>query len=636
MLQLLRGGLTSYFATGLLGLLIASFALWGIGGDILTGTRNSVARIGDEKLPLNDYAREFQSRFDEIQQRSGGKVTREMVIDQGMARKWVVDLVQRRTFAHVAHALDLRVTDDQLRKYIMQIEAFQDTLGQFSKSKFASIARYQGHTPGEFEEILRRDLERQSLLTSIVSGISVPNAVEKNLIKYLLEERTADIVTIPAASIKDIPEPDEASLKKYYQDNFSRYMAPEYRDLRFITLSSADFINKVTVTPKEIDQAMDSSTETAAKDEKRDFEQILFDSKKNADKAYADLEKGRSFADLIIASGSTPDDAAGSVTSPKDASDSYGEQAAKAVYATKEGKYTAPLETDFGWRIFHITKITAAAGNTGDSRAKTEARLKKEKAIDLLYDESEKINDELAAGGGLSDIAEKLSLDLKTAKGVDKTGYNSKGDLVAGIPADPAFLAKAFEISEDDEPDLDEMDNGNYFLVVLDQVTPPAVRPFADVRASVLDIWKADKRKTMASEKANEILAKAQDGADLKELSAQTADTSFTSVTLARNDQTGKVAKPIKDAIFSLDTGSAKIMPAADGNGFVVIKMLSRKLSDGSMPEAQTARIKDLLKQEYQQRFLNSYWSYLETSLPVIINQAGVKAVHDQLASREQ
>lgn len=636
MLQLLRGGLTSYFATGLLGLLIASFALWGIGGDILTGTRNSVARIGDEKLPLNDYAREFQSRFDELQQRSGGKVTREMVIDQGMARKWVVELVQRRTFAHVAHALHLRITDDQLRNYIMQIEAFQDTLGQFSKSKFESIARYQGHTPGEFEEILRRDLERQSLLTSIVSGISIPDAVEKNLIKYLLEERTADIVTIPAASIKDIPEPDEASLKKYYKDNFSRYMAPEYRDLRFITLSSADFVNKVTVTPEEIDQAMDSTTETAAKDEKRDFEQILFDSKENADKAYADLEKGRSFADLIIASGSTAEDAAGSVTSPKDASNSYGEEAAKAVYATKEGKYTAPIETDFGWRIFHITKITAAAGDEKVSRAKTEERLKKEKAIDLLYDESEKINDELAAGGGLSDIAEKLSLDLKTAKGVDKTGYNSKGDLVAGIPTDPAFLAKAFEISEDDEPQLEELDNGDYYLLVVDRVIPPALRPFEDVRASVLELWKADQRKTMASKKANDILTRAQDGTDLKALSAQTANTSYMSVTLARNDQTGKVAKPIKDAIFSLDAGRAKIMPAADGNGFVVVKMLSRKLSDGSMPVAQTARIKDLLKQEYQQRFLNSYWSYLETSLPVIINQAGVKAVHDQLASREQ
>ena len=110
-----------------------------------------------------------------------------MVIDQGLANRWVADLVQRETFAYAAHDLNIRVTDKQLREYIMGIESFQDTLGEFSKSLFENIAGFRGRTSGEFEEILRRDLERQALIASIVSGITVPNAIEKTLIKYLLE-----------------------------------------------------------------------------------------------------------------------------------------------------------------------------------------------------------------------------------------------------------------------------------------------------------------------------------------------------------------------------------------------------------------------------------------------------------------
>ena len=636
MLQLFRSGLTSYFATALIGLLIASFALWGIGGDVLSGAGSKVAEIGDDKVTMNEYAREFQNKFSEIQQQSNGEITREMVIDQGMTQKWLAELVQSKTFAHAAHSLNIRVTDAQLRDFIMGIEAFQDTFGEFSKSAFENIAGNRGYTSGEFEEILRRDLERQYLMTSIVSGITVPNSVEKIFIKYLTEERTAEIITIPAYSITDIPEADEETLKKYYQDNAANYMAPEYRDISFITLSVKDFMDDITVTDDEIEQAMGNAANTVDGGEMRDFEQILFDDKASADKAYADLEAGRSFLDIITAAGSTSDDAAVFGNSMQDISDTYGTAAAEAVFNTPEGKYSQPVEDDFGWRIFKVTGISASAGKSGNSRAEIEEALKHEKAIDLLYDKSELINDELAAGGSIADIAGNLGLELKTAVNIDASGYNAKGDLVRNIPDDPAFLATVFEILLDDEPMLEEMGEGEYFLAVVDNIQESALRPFEEVKTSVRDIWQADVRKNIARERANEILAKAQDGATMEELSRMTPDTSYTSVTLARNDQTGKVTQNIHRDIFSLDIGRAKIMPAADGNGFVVLKVTARNHPKETIPASQTAQLKQYLAQEYQQRLLSNYWRYLEDSLPVRINQRAVNAVHDQLASREQ
>lgn len=636
MLQLFRSGLTSYFATALLGLLIASFALWGIGGDILGGAGSNVAQIGDNKVTLNDYAREFQNKFSEIQEQSGGEITREMAIDQGYANRWVTELVQRETFSVAAHELHIRVTDTQLRDFIMGIEAFQDTLGEFSKSSFENMARYRGLTSSEFEELLRRDLERQYLMTSIISGASVPDAIQKTFIKFLMEERTAEIVTIPAYSIKDIPEPDDATLQSYYQDNAAIYMAPEYRDIRFITLSVKDFISEITVTDEEVEQAIDASSQESDSNEKRAFSQILFDDKNAAEKAYTDLGAGKKFLDVIIASGSNADDSAVAENTLQDATDSYGVAAAEAIFSTVENKYTAPVETDFGWRIFNITKISAAINNTDRLRAEMVETLKHEKALDVLYTKSELINDELAAGGSLEDIATNLIFALKSAIDIDQLGYNSKGDFVVNIPTDPAFLTTVFETLEGDEPMLEEMGNGEYFLLVVDNIQQPAIRPFADVKTSVVDIWKADTRKNMAREKATEILTKAQEGTPMKDLSTTTADTSYTSVTLPRNDQTGKVSRAIHSSIFTQITGDAEIIPAADGNGFVVVKVLSRKLPDTSLPLAQMAQLKNLLTQEYQQRFLANYWRYLETSLPVKINQRAVNSIHDQLASREQ
>jgi peptidyl-prolyl cis-trans isomerase D len=320
----------------------------------------------------------------------------------------------------------------------------------------------------------------------------------------------------------------------------------------------------------------------------------------------------------------------------QDVTDSYGLTAAEVIFTTEKDQYTAPVETDFGWRVFYITKLSSETGDAESLKTATIDRLKAEKALDIFYDKSELINDELAAGASLSDIATTLSLEVKVALNVDISGYNSKGDLVTSIPNDPTFLTSAFDTLEGDEPQLEELDNNDYFLLVVDNIQLRALRPFEEVRTSVVDIWQADTRKNMAREQANEILTKAQDGSSMKELSLASTDMSYTTVTLARNDQTDKVAQTIHSNIFDLDIGRAKITTAADGNGFVVVKVTARKLSDGSMPPAMAAQLKNLLTQEYQQRFLSNYWRHLEASLPVKVNQRAVNAVHDQLASREQ
>ncbi|MCF8474543.1 MAG: SurA N-terminal domain-containing protein [Emcibacter sp.] len=635
MLQLFRSGLTSYFATALLGLLIASFALWGIGGDILGGASNNIAQIGDSKLSRNDYAREFQNKYAEIQQQSEGEITKEMVVDQGYTKRWVADLIQRKTFAYTAHKLNIRITDAELRKFIMSIEVFQDTFGQFSKAKFESIARYQGYSATEFEEILRRDLERQYLMSSIASSISVPNILQDTLVKFLLEERTAEIITVKASTVKNIPTPTEEELIKYYQDSTENYMAPEYRDIRFMTLSSSDFAKDITVTAEEVDQAITDQANTKAENEKRDFQQILFDNKEAADKAFADLEKGRSFKDIILASGALEDEALVRDNTMQDSTDTYGINAAELIFTTQEGQYTHPVETDFGWRIFNITKISATTVDKNTLRVETEEKLKKEKALDLLYNKTELINDELAAGASLSDIAENLNIKMHTALDMDATGYNSKGDLVKEIPTDTVFLTKAFSSMEGDEPALEELSNGDYFLLAVDNIKGSSLRPFEDVKSSVLDLWLARARENTAREKANELLILAQEGKTLADLAAKQTELAFTSVTLARNDQTGQVTRTIQNSIFDLDVNSAKILPAADGNGFVVVKLLSKKISDKALPSEQNEQLKKILVQEYEQRILSNYWIHLENALPVVINERAINAVHDQLVSRE-
>ena len=415
-------------------------------------------------------------------------------------------------------------------------------------------------------------------------------------------------------------------------------MAPEYRDFRFITLSPKDFREGLTATAEEIDAEMGTAAGVADANETRDFDQILFDDEEAANAAYSELQGGKTFADAIIDSGSTAEDASVLDNTKQEASDSYGSESAEAIFTLEQGSYSAPVETDFGWRIFSVTRISGPAEATDTTALRTEAedRIITEKALGLLFDKSELIEDELAAGGTLADVASILSLELKTALNVDFTGYNSKGDLVASIPTNPEFLSKVFESLEGDEPFIEDLGGDEYYLLVVDNVQERALRPYEEVKNSVFDIWQADARRDKAREKATEILTKAQEGVALADLSKTASDTTYNAVTLTRNDQTGAVARSIQNSIFTQSVGGAEILPAADSNGFVVVKVLSRTLPEDTMSQAQTEQLKALLIQEYEQRFLSNYWQYLETNLPVKVNQRAIDSVHALQTSQEQ
>ena len=68
-----------------------------------------------------------------------------------------------------------------------------------------------------------------------------PEALAREKYAYDLEERTAEVLSIPAASIKDVTAPDDAALVAYHKDHADKYQSPEYRAATLLHLSPADF-----------------------------------------------------------------------------------------------------------------------------------------------------------------------------------------------------------------------------------------------------------------------------------------------------------------------------------------------------------------------------------------------------------
>ena len=174
MFEFFRKGVASMFAGVLLALLIASFALWGIGDPMSTLGANDIAEVGDEKITPADYARAFDSEFQQAQQRFGQSFTRDVAVQFGFGNQVLTRIVELKAYDVEAKNLGLRTTDQELRDYIMQIPAFQNPDGTFNRAVFEQIANMQGRGIKEFEDLMRADLVRTQLINGVLNNINNP------------------------------------------------------------------------------------------------------------------------------------------------------------------------------------------------------------------------------------------------------------------------------------------------------------------------------------------------------------------------------------------------------------------------------------------------------------------------------
>ncbi|WP_321391094.1 SurA N-terminal domain-containing protein [Emcibacter sp.] len=633
MLNFFRSGLSSFFTLALLGVLVASFALWGIGRDVFVKGGNNVAVIGEDKVTAQDFARQFQARLYREQQNYNGELTQELAIRMGLANQVLQTQVNQKAFYEAGRQVGIRISDERLRDYIISQTTFQNDLGIFDRFTFERIAQSQGFTSKQFEEVLREDLVRQDFVTSLVSNIQVPRAALETIYKFERESRTADVVTIRATDITGIPAADDETLKAYYEAHSSRYMAPEYRSLSYIIISPDQFTDAIQLDEQDVLDLYEERKDTYTIPEKRTLQQLILNSREEADAAVADLKAGMNFLDVVEKhSDQTLEDSNIGNQSPADLEDVYGEAAAAAVFSLAGEGVTEPVETDFGWYIFNVIAIEAGSARSFvEVRPELEKELKHQKAMDHVYDMTNKVEDELAGGARLQEISDNLGLELKTSALTDRNGFSPDGKMAEGLPGVPSLLSRAFEIDPSDDPTLDEAGEDSFYAVAVNDIVDEHLRPFDEVSQAVRTSWTYDEKLNKAEAMANSIVEQSGEGKLLAVLAKEIEGATINTVTVSRDDRTGKVSAQVMEAIFTAKTGEITSSRAADQNGFVLLQIKSK-----TMPETVPENVPELqgaMSRVYQNEILSAYRNYLTEALPVQVNDRVVKAVLDQMSS---
>jgi peptidyl-prolyl cis-trans isomerase D len=602
----------------LMGLLIISFAFWGI-GDIFRGFgAQTVAKVGSTEIRVDEYRRAFNDRLQEI----GRQINRPFTPDQaralGIDRQVLSELISEAALNEKTRSLGIAVTDQIVRERVMNFAGFKGPDGNFDPIRYQTLLRNNNYTEATFLAAEKRLTARLQLLSALGGEVVPPKVLTDAFWRLQSETRSIEYVRLTPEQAGVVAAPSEDDLKKYFEANKAAFRAPEFRSLRILYLTPASIVKDITISDDQVQKAYETVKARLTVPERRQIEQISF---ANADAAKAASDRivaGEKFEEVAKALNLTLV-ALGNLGRP----DILDAAIAEAAFALEAGGVSQPVAGRFGPVIVRVVKIEPQRVPSLDEVSKSlRDDLALREAVTRVQGLHDKIEDERGAGLTLEEIAKKLKLTLMTVDAVDRSGRNPDGAPVQNLPSQEALLSGAFAAQKNIETDAIELreQRSTVWYEVTD-IKPSRERTFDEAKASIEARWKAEQAGKNLNELAAEIQKKLDEGASFEAaapgLKAEKADKLNRAASVPGFDA-NTVAR-----VFLTPLNKAGLGIPENSADRIVFRVTSIDIPATAPPAQLVTQITQSMQEDLQVQYVGR----LQTDLGLRVNEAAVRQV---------
>ncbi|MGA3140805.1 MAG: peptidyl-prolyl cis-trans isomerase [Xanthobacteraceae bacterium] len=603
-----------------MGLLVLSFAIWGI-NDIFRGFgRSTVAKIGSTEIPIEEFRRVYNERLQQLSRQVGQPVTPEQASAAGLDRQVLSEMVAEAGLDQRIRQLHLAIPDSEIVERITADPTFKSPTGSFDRLRFQQLIRSAGYTEQRFIAEQRKVALRREIVDSLTAVLPVPKAWLSAINQFQNEERSIAYLQLGPAQAGDIPQPTADELNKYFEARKILFRAPEYRKVSTVQVTPADLGKWMDISEADIKAAYEEHHNRYVTPERRHVEQMVFPKIEDADTAAARLKDGLTFAALAGERGLKDQDIdLGTV--PK--SEIVDPAVADAAFSLKEGEVSAPIKGRFGTVIVTVIKIEPEQTKPlADVTAQIRNDIAAERAKSQVRALHDQIEDARAGGSTLEEAAKKANLQLVNYE-IDRSGRDPSGKPVSNLPHAADVIAAAFTSDVGVENDPVTADGG-YVWYDVTTITPAHDRTLDEVKSEVEARWREDEIATRLKAKAADFLDKLKNGASLDDvakaenLKVESADN------LQRNKPAPGLSAKIVGSVFRTAKdafGSAAGDQPTDWVVFRVTAVSAPKV-DANLPEEK--RIEETLQSQENNDILGQYVSWLQEELGLSVNQAAL------------
>jgi len=620
MMQAIRGKAGSIMVKVLFGLLIISFGLWGVSDYLFLQDRASpetvIAKVGGQEIRAEELRQAMQPAIERMRAQFGGGVDVQMMKQLGIVDSVLGQLIERRLLTQEAERLGLEVSDEVIRGAIYDNPAFRGADGRFDRQLFVQVLMMNRLSEEQLVARLRQEIPYNDLLQALTAGVEPPQPVVEALYRHRNEKRIADVVGFPVSAVSDIGEPSEAVLARFYEAHPELFRAPEYRALTLASLAPGDLQPAAGIPEDRLRSEYDERKDEFETLEQRQIQQILASSEEKAKEVEAALAAGKDWQEAATSAGMDPDAIDLGLLNRREIPRELGDVA----FELPPNQPSMPVKTPLGWHILRVVKIEPGKTQSfAEAKPKIAAELQLRQAADRLATIANRADDALAGGAKLEDIAPQYGFKLTTVAAVDEGGRGPDGTRVALPVAPEAVLKSAFATGEGETSRVTDMEDGAIYVLRLDKVTPPQVRPLAEVKDKAIAAWQAEQKREAAAKQAETLAGAVAPGASLAKVAGEQGLTVLAAATLSRTPQPGQPVPPVLVAkLFDAKPGA--VVHVADASGGYAAQLKDIQAPE-TVSEGEAAALAQQLTGELRLDIAGEFTEALRRRYPVEIRR---------------
>ncbi|GAC28077.1 SurA N-terminal domain-containing protein [Brumicola pallidula] len=403
MLEKIREGSQGPLAMTIVGLIIISFAVTGVGSYLGSSSTPVAATVNGEDITLNEVEAAYQNQRTRMEAQFGESVAAAFANEAYLEtfRTQVLDqLISEKLIEQQATELGLRVSTEQIKQTIFDIDAFK-IAGQFDNDTFQAVIARQNFTPASFRDYLRKQMTTEQL-SNVINGSSFSIDDEVTAILRLQQQtRTARTLEVSATNFAtDVTVSDE-EVEQYYQSNLSDFDTQEQVKLSYVTISVSDLIANEVVTEEEVLANYQDNLAAYQTLEERRISHILIE--------FGDDEAAaKAMAEEVLALVQVPEADFAQIASERSADTisaevggdldfinrgDWSESFEDAAFGLKEvGDNSGLVQTEFGYHIIKLTELTSVITTPfAEIQEELTQRLLKDKAMGSFFGLQEQV-----------------------------------------------------------------------------------------------------------------------------------------------------------------------------------------------------------------------------------------------------
>ena len=599
----------SWFMKGILILTALSFmSLFGISGYLGSAAQNkTVIKVDDIVITQNQISQELNREIQTAHKMFGENLE----INDNMRNALLQNIVQKELsnaiLKKTAEDNNVKISFGLIQQIIRSMPDFRDAEGNFNAPLMKQALSAAGWSEEMYINTLKGDIIKQHLVQNPALMVNVPEFMAEYINKINNQKKVFKYIVINPEDMKIDRKISEDELEQYYNDFANQFIEPEKRDVSFLSFSIEDAAGKINPSKEEIKQYFDENVTQFVTPERRTVLQMVFENEEAAQTAWKKLKAGEDFYAVAAsdAKQSKADTELGDVSQDMLIAD-MGE----AVFNLKQGAFTAPEKSDFGWHIMKVTGIKPMQ-KTPEAVAYKQIvdTLRKEKSYEAADELATEVEDQIGSGKTLAEIAESLKTPIHKAKGLGENGnYQQAPARFAGLVKSQDFVDNAFSYNIGEVSQVFETDEG-FAVMVVDKIQEARQQSLNEVKPEIVKMWENNEKAAIAQEIVNDVTNDLENGDSIDEIAGRFKLPLKTTKPLTRSESFAGLSPLQMQELFKEGLDNPKVIKLGEEQIIAVNTKVINSKAKPSRGDLISTRYQAsvVLSQDMAQQLINDY-----------------------------